>query len=151
MRAAALPSALMGDETSAGLGPDASTTICEPAPEPEAALHRPSLWRTARDELGVPDVRTHTFRKTVATLIDDEGLSARIGADHLGHAKISMTQDVYMARGRMHTQVAELLDRTVQQTAPPGCLDSARNCRPNSVAAHGVTVQNMREQGESGG
>jgi integrase len=109
------------------------------------------LWRTARDELGVPDVRTHTFRKTVATLIDDEGMSARIGADHLGHAKISMTQDVYMARGRMHTQVAELLDRTVQQTAPPGCLDSARNCRPNSVAPHGVTVQNMREQGESGG
>ena len=76
------------------------------------------LWRTAREQLGVPDVRTHTFRKTVATLIDDEGLSARIGADHLGHAKISMTQDVHMARGRMHTQVAELLDRTVQQTTP---------------------------------
>jgi putative transposase len=25
--------------------------------------------------------------------------------------------------------------------------DTARNCRPNSVAAHGVTVQNMRETG----
>jgi integrase len=52
-------------------------------------------------------------RKTVATLIDDEGLSARIGADHLGHAKVSMTQNVYMTRGRVHLQVAELLDRTV--------------------------------------
>jgi integrase len=70
-------------------------------------------WRKARDELGLPEVTTHSFRKTVATLIDDEGLSARIGADHLGHSKVSMTQDRYMSRGRVHPQVAELLDRTV--------------------------------------
>ena len=70
-------------------------------------------WRTVREHLGVPEVTTHSFRKTVATLIDDEGLSARIGADHLGHAKVSMTQDRYMTRGRVHTQVAELLDRTI--------------------------------------
>jgi integrase len=38
-------------------------------------------WRTAREELGVADATTHSFRKTLATLIDDEGLSARIGAD----------------------------------------------------------------------
>jgi hypothetical protein len=37
-------------------------------------------WRTARKELGVPEITTHSFRKTVATLIDDEGLSAPIGA-----------------------------------------------------------------------
>jgi integrase len=55
----------------------------------------------------------HSFRKTVATLIDDEGLSARIGADHLGHTRISMTQDNYMARGRVHTAVADLLGRTI--------------------------------------
>jgi integrase len=41
-------------------------------------------WRAVREDLGVPEVTTHSFRKTVATLIDDEGLSARIGADHLG-------------------------------------------------------------------
>lgn len=70
-------------------------------------------WRTARDELGVPEVTTHSFRKTVATLIDDEGLSARIGADHLGHTHVSMTQDRYMTRGRIHAEVADLLDRTV--------------------------------------
>ena len=50
-------------------------------------------WRTVREELGVPEVTTHSFRKTVATLIDDDGLSARIGADHLGHNHVSMTQD----------------------------------------------------------
>jgi integrase len=70
-------------------------------------------WRQVRDKLGASGVSTHSFRKTVATLIDDEGLSARIGADHLGHAKVSMTQNVDMTRGRVHSQVAELLDRTV--------------------------------------
>ncbi len=60
-------------------------------------------WRTAREDLGVPEVTTHSFRKTVADLIDDEGLSARVGADQLGHTHVSMTQDVYMSRGRIHT------------------------------------------------
>ena len=86
-------------------------------PSSAGALRDPDnfgkTWRTVRDGLGVPEVTTHSFRKTVATLIDDEGLSARIGADHLGHAQVSMTQDRYMARGRVHAEVAELLDRTV--------------------------------------
>jgi integrase len=69
-------------------------------------------WGTVRDELGVPEATTHSFRRAVATLIDDQGLSARIGADQLGHSKVSMTQDRYMSRGRVHTEVAELLDRT---------------------------------------
>ena len=71
------------------------------------------LWRGVREDLGVPEVTSHSFRRTVATLIDDEGLSARIGADQLGHAKVSMTQDRYMSRGRVHSEVAELLDRTI--------------------------------------
>jgi integrase len=75
-----------------------------------------AAWRAVRDELEMPDVTSHSFRKTVATLIDDAGLSARIGADHLGQAKISMTQDRYMSRGRVHTQVADMLDRTVTDT-----------------------------------
>jgi integrase len=70
-------------------------------------------WPAVRDVLGVPNATSRSFRKTVATLIDDEGLSARIGADHLGHSRISMAQDKYMARGRVHPAVAELLDRTI--------------------------------------
>jgi integrase len=69
--------------------------------------------RGLRETLGVPDATCHSFRKTVATLIDDEGLSARIGADHFGHSRISMTQDKYMAHGRVHTAVADLLERTI--------------------------------------
>lgn len=70
-------------------------------------------WRNVRESLGVAEVTTHSFRKTVATLIDDEGLSARVGADQLGHAKVSMTQDRYMTRGKIHTEVASLLDRAI--------------------------------------
>lgn len=70
-------------------------------------------WREVRADLGVPDATSHSFRKSLATLIDDAGLSARIGADHLGHTRISMTQDKYMARGRVHTAVADMLDRTI--------------------------------------
>ncbi len=70
-------------------------------------------WRRVREKLGLPEVTTHSFRKSVATLIDDRGLSARIGADQLGHARPSMTQDRYMARGKVHTQVAEALDDAI--------------------------------------
>jgi integrase len=71
-------------------------------------------WRKVRDQLGAPGVTTHSFRKTVATLIDEEGLSARVGADHLGHSKVSMTQDRYMSRGRVHNEVTTLLDRAIK-------------------------------------
>jgi hypothetical protein len=40
-------------------------------------------------------------------------LPARIGADHPGHANMSLTRDRHMSRGRLHTQVADLMDRTV--------------------------------------
>jgi integrase len=86
-------------------------------PNAEGRLRDPdkfgAAWRDAREALGVPDVTSHSFRKTVATLIDDEGLSARIGADQLGHAKVSMTQDNYMRRGQLHVEVADLLDRVI--------------------------------------
>jgi integrase len=70
-------------------------------------------WREVRESLGLPDVSSHSFRKTVATLIDDSGLSARIGADQLGRARPSMTQEVYMSRGQVHTEVAAVLDKAV--------------------------------------
>ncbi len=40
-------------------------------------------WRKVRDDLGVPDVTSHSFRKTLATLIDDAGMSPRVAADQL--------------------------------------------------------------------
>jgi integrase len=70
-------------------------------------------WRKVRGGLGVPEVTSHSFRKSVATLIDEAGMSARVGADQLGHSKVSMTQDKYMSRNRIHTAVADLLDRAI--------------------------------------
>ncbi|GAB4087068.1 site-specific integrase [Myceligenerans cantabricum] len=43
-------------------------------------------------------VKSHTARRTVATLLDGGGATARAIADQLGHARPSMTQDVYMGR-----------------------------------------------------
>ena len=56
---------------------------------------------------------TRQNRKTVASRLDDAGFSIRHIADQLGHAKVSMTQDVYMGRGKVHPQVAAVLDRAI--------------------------------------
>jgi integrase len=49
----------------------------------------------------------------MATMIDEAGLSARVGADQLGHANVSMTQDRYMRRGKVHTEVAAILNQAI--------------------------------------
>lgn len=54
-------------------------------------------------------VECRTFRKTVATRLDEAGLSAREIADHLGHSRPSMTQDVYMGRGVASARAATAL------------------------------------------
>jgi len=50
------------------------------------------------------------FRKTCATILDEAGLSARAIADQLGHARPSMTQDVYMARKVLNPATAAALE-----------------------------------------
>lgn len=65
--------------------------------------------RRAFDDAGYPWVSSHTFRKTVATMLDAAGLTARQIADHLGHAQPSMTQDVYMGRRMTTSAAAEVL------------------------------------------
>lgn len=60
---------------------------------------------------GAAWVTSHTCRKTVATRLDEAGLSAREIADHLGHAKPSMTQDVHMGRGVASAAAAQALLR----------------------------------------
>lgn len=71
---------------------------------------REVLKRVDADRFGW--VTSHTFRKTVATRLDEAGLSARAIADHLGHAKPSMTQDVYMGRSVASAEAAEVLGKS---------------------------------------
>ncbi|GAA0903647.1 site-specific integrase [Virgisporangium aurantiacum] len=59
---------------------------------------------------GLPDITSHIFRKTVATLMDKAGLSARAGADQLGHAQVSMTQNTYFGRKVSDTGAADVLE-----------------------------------------
>ena len=56
------------------------------------------------------DITSHVFRKTVATLMDDAGLSPRAGADQLGHSRPSMTADRYWGRRALSTHAASVLE-----------------------------------------
>jgi len=69
--------------------------------------------RAARGTDGFRWVTSHVFRKTVATVLDEAGHSARAVADQLGHAKVSMTQDVYMGRGVANPAAADALQRAM--------------------------------------
>jgi integrase len=67
-------------------------------------------WVPFRKRAGYEWVTFHTFRKTVGTLLDDAGLSARQIADVLGHSHPSMTLNTYMGRGQENRASAEALD-----------------------------------------
>lgn len=68
-------------------------------------------WRRVRHEIGYDWVTTHVFRKTAATILDDQNLTARQIADQLGHAQPSMTQNVYMGRGSTNPDAAAALNQ----------------------------------------
>jgi integrase len=65
--------------------------------------------RAVFDAAGFPWATAHTLRKTVATLLDEDGLSAREIANQLGHARPSLTQDVYMDRRALSDRPAKVL------------------------------------------
>jgi integrase len=71
-------------------------------------------WIPFRKRAGYEWVTWHTFRKTVATLLDSAGLTARQIADILGHAHPSMTQNAYMGRHQVSRDGANALDAMVK-------------------------------------
>jgi integrase len=66
--------------------------------------------RQAFANAGFDWVTSHVFRKTVATVMDQAGLSSRAAADQLGHANTSMTSDVYFGRKVLATGAAAALE-----------------------------------------
>ncbi|SDM73252.1 Phage integrase family protein [Geodermatophilus siccatus] len=86
-------------------------------PSPQGRLRDPSNTngdlRQALDRAGFPWATSHTFRKTVATRLDEAGLSARQIADHLGHSRPSLTQDVYLGRGTASPRTAAVIRRAL--------------------------------------
>ena len=49
----------------------------------------------------------------MATRLDEAGLSARQIADHLGHSRPSLTQDVYLGRGTASPRIAAVIRRAL--------------------------------------
>jgi integrase len=82
-------------------------------PSPSGRLRDPSNTSHDVRELltaaGYEWASAHTFRKTVATLLDEAGVSGREAANQLGHARPSMTMDVYMSRRTVTEQAATVL------------------------------------------
>jgi integrase len=74
--------------------------------------------RDAFAAAGFDWVTSHAFRKTVATLMDHAGLSARAAADQLGHANTSMTTDVYFGRKVAATGAAAVLEALGYEKSP---------------------------------
>lgn len=75
-------------------------------------------WRRVRLALGIADdITPHSFRKAGATAKDDAGLPLRVIADSLGQADINTTIRHYLARGKVHPEAADVLDRALQPPA----------------------------------
>jgi integrase len=56
------------------------------------------VLRSVLDDAGFPWATSHTLRRTVASLIDAEGLPVALAADVLGHKDASMTARLYLGR-----------------------------------------------------
>jgi integrase len=83
-------------------------------------------------------VTSHTFRKTVATRLDDAGLSARPIADHLGHARPSLPQDVYLGRKVVASQAATVFEFSSRKVVVRGTdrrqrAQFSRFCAPSGT------------------
>ncbi|GAA0265324.1 site-specific integrase [Cryptosporangium japonicum] len=70
----------------------------------EADLKEAFAW------CGYDWVTSHVFRKTVATIMKEAGLTSRAAADQLGHNKVSMTEDNYYGRDITNTGAAPVLE-----------------------------------------
>lgn len=77
-------------------------------------------WSAARERLGLPAYTFHSFRKTVATALDQAGLSPRDVAEYLGHADPSLTMSTYMSKTVGGTRAANALDSVLAHRLPIG-------------------------------
>ncbi|WP_051025408.1 hypothetical protein [Nocardia aobensis] len=68
----------------------------------------------AHEALGLPaEITPYMFRKFIALTLDDAKMSARVTADVLQHAEPTMTQRRYMRCGKVHHEVAAIINDAV--------------------------------------
>ncbi|MGA5305933.1 tyrosine-type recombinase/integrase [Nucisporomicrobium flavum] len=77
-------------------------------------------WRQARTDTDLGWVTPHTFRKTVATLIDKEA-DTKSAAAQLGHASEEITHTYYIAKPALAPDVSDILQQlgSDQPTSDP--------------------------------
>ena len=78
-------------------------------------IHQPPgrTVRTVRAQVGLDWMTPHSWRRTYATILDDEmSLTDRAKADLMGQAKF--LKDVYVSRGELHPKAAILLDTALR-------------------------------------
>ncbi len=73
-------------------------------------------WRQARADTGLEWVTPHTFRKTVATLIDKEA-NTRNAAAQLGHATEQVTRKHYIEKPAVAPDSSDILERLGARSA----------------------------------
>ena len=89
-----------------------------PAPRSGTVRDRSNTGRSLRSAFaraGFTGLSSHAFRKSVATLMSEAGLSSRDATDQLGHSRPSMTTDVYFGRKTRARGAAAVLDIDVVQ------------------------------------
>ncbi|MCU1472019.1 hypothetical protein [Amnibacterium sp.] len=61
--------------------------------------------------MGYDQFTCHTFRKRVASLLSDSGVSPRVMADQLGRARPSLSLDVYLGRNKRVQDATSALEQ----------------------------------------
>jgi integrase len=91
------------------LRPRSESGLVFPAPRSGLVRDPSNTIKAIHRALG-QKIKTHTYRKTLATLMDDAGLPTRKASDQLGHSRTSQTQDAYFGRKRLATGAASVLE-----------------------------------------
>lgn len=75
---------------------------------------RTKLGEDAPEQLDVSVLVTHVLRKTVASHLDDARVQRRKISDQLGHSRMAMTEDYYIARGLTDRATADALENLLE-------------------------------------
>lgn len=87
----------------------------------------PTAWmRKLIKKTSLPPARVHDLRHMSATLLISAGVPVRVVSDRLGHARTSITQDIYThVLRRSDEEAAEIFDRLIRTAAYPTRLPNS--------------------------
>ena len=92
-------------------------------------IHNRKLLRKFKKlikEAGLPEIRFHDLRHTAASLMLNQGIHLLIVSRRLGHAKPSITLDIYgHVIPSMQEQAAEVMDEIVTPIRWDNCTQTA--------------------------